>query len=179
MPGLLHTTSALCDNSLSWFHFSFSHYCKCRRHACYPLKGIWLDFRGNGASVTEANSDNGRSVYVWRGHAGNYQCPPYTWDKEWDKNLINQGLESGTVVAILKFETLVFSMPNQHLLQQEWQCLQPSYHLPFTHMYSCKEYVSEFVFQASPKPFPLNIFFPLNSVRHSLRSWKINNGTFV
>ncbi len=23
MPGLLHTTSALCDNSLSWFHFSF------------------------------------------------------------------------------------------------------------------------------------------------------------
>lgn len=58
-----------------------SHYCKCRRHACYPLKGIWLDLRGNGASVTEANSDNGGPVYVWRGHAGNYQCPPYTWDR--------------------------------------------------------------------------------------------------
>lgn len=58
-----------------------SHYCKCRRHACYPLKEIWLDLRGNGASVTEANFDNGRSVHVWRGHAGNYECPPYTWDR--------------------------------------------------------------------------------------------------
>lgn len=58
-----------------------SHYCKCRRHACYPLKGIWLDLRGNGASVTEANLDNGGPVHVWRRHAEKYQCQPYKWDR--------------------------------------------------------------------------------------------------
>lgn len=78
MAGLLHTTSALCDNSFVLVSLQLSHYCKCRRHACYPLKGIWLDLRGNGASVTKANFDNGRSVHVWKGHAANYQCPPYT-----------------------------------------------------------------------------------------------------
>lgn len=71
-----------------------SHYCKCRRHACYPLKGIWLDLRGNGASVTEANFDNGGSVHVWRGHVGNYQCPIHT-EQEWDKNLINRDSSLG------------------------------------------------------------------------------------
>lgn len=170
MPGLLHTTSALCDNSLSWFHFSFSHYCKCRRHACYPLKGTWLDFRGNGASVTEANSDNGRSVYVWRGHAGNYQCPPYTWDKEWDKNLINQGLESGTVVAILKFETLwgwgaflSFSVWRTSTCCNKYGavCRRSQVHPPFSHTHPCKVYVSESASQAAPQPSPFNIFFPL------------------
>lgn len=139
MPGLLHTTSALCDSVFVLVSLQLSHYCICRRHACYPLKGIWLDLRGNGASVTEANLNNGGPVYVWRGHAENYQCPPYTWDRNeiriesikaqvWDRSDYSDVWDTFSQYGYW------------HLLQQLRQCFRlrlekrSQDHFPFTHI---------------------------------------------
>lgn len=95
-----------------------SHYCKCRRHACYSLKGIWLDLRGIGALATEANSNKGRPVHVW--HAGKLSMLGRHVVQESDQNLINQG-RFGIVWTFLMSDVLFPAQDvRQHLHRHQW-----------------------------------------------------------
>lgn len=94
-----------------------SHYCKCRRHACYSLKGIWLDLRGIGALATEANSNKGRPVHVW--HAGKLSMLGRHIVQDSDQNLINQG-RFGIVWTFL-MSLFPAQDVRQHLHRRQWR----------------------------------------------------------